>query len=76
MFKTSAVRQMFTCSLNEEYNMKHNHRDLCPSFVYTLNFHQHTTAIELHQDLGVHIKICLYKFIFDIYQQDMENHMN
>lgn len=26
--------------------------------------------MELNQDLGVHIKICLYKFISDMYQQD------
>jgi len=34
------------------------------------HFHQHTTVLEPNQDLGAHIKICHYEFIFDMYQQD------
>jgi hypothetical protein len=34
------------------------------------HFHQHTKALEPHQDLGVNNKICHYEFIFDMYQQD------
>lgn len=34
------------------------------------HFHQHTTALQPNQDLDVQNKICLYEFIFDMYQQD------
>lgn len=40
------------------------------SSVYMFHFHQHTTALEPHQDLGVHNQIYHCEFIFDMYQQD------